>query len=184
MKPGFVINKHTLIIFLTTIAISGCVQPYSMKAFYKGSNTGGNTPSTAAANDRSLSSDDIANIINMQDVSERKINSQLTRVDPHWRIKGFDAKTHEVIYFNFYSKDNKEAFIWHRDDNSAEYVTTNANNYMAFVNNLKATGYKRTSGSAQDGDHYSNGKTDVDISPVQIFDGSGGYKIFFKAAIK
>ena len=184
MKPDFLFKPLILILLFATITLSGCVQPYSMKAFYKDSNTGGNAPSTAAVNDRSLSSDDITSIINIQDVSERKINSQLTRIDPHWRIKGFDAKTHEVIYFNFYSKDNKEAFIWHRDDNNAEYVTTNANNYMAFVNNLKATGYKRTSGSAQEGDHYSNGKTDVDISPVQIFDGSGGYKIFFKAAIK
>jgi len=181
--PSLFTPVNWLIIFVA-MSISACVQPYSRKSFYKESNrnaTGideNNTQYPSASNESglSLTYPEIVGIMNAREQSEAKLTARLQRFDPHWRIKGFDNNTGELFFFNFSSKDNKEAFIWRRKEMTAEYVTLNPYHCLSLIRDIKAKGYKLTRHTDNNGAVFSNGETDVLIEPVELKDNSSGYK--------
>jgi hypothetical protein len=184
MKTASLFKPVNWLIVFLVISNSACVQPYSRKSFYKESNrnaTGideNNTRYPSASNESglSLTYPEIVGIMNAREQSEAKLTARLQRFDPHWRIKGFDINTGELFLFNFSSKDNKEAFIWHRKEMTAEYVTLNPYHCLALIRDIKAKGYKFIRHTDDKGAVFSNGETDVLIAPVELKDNSSGYK--------
>ncbi|HWZ04599.1 MAG TPA: hypothetical protein VNX40_13370 [Mucilaginibacter sp.] len=150
MKTITVFKPYNWLIFFVMISTSACVQPYSRKSFYKESNrntasideNNKQSPSTGGESALSLTYPEIIGIMNAHEQSEAKLTSRLQRFDPHWRVKGFDNNTGELFFFNFSSKDNKEAFIWHRKEMTAEYVTLNGYHCLSMIKDIKAKGYK------------------------------------------
>jgi hypothetical protein len=184
METSFLFKPLNWLAFFTVIIFSACVQPYSRKSFYKESSRNAasidenNTqyPSTSNESAQSLTYPEIIGIMNARERSEPKLTQRLQRYDPHWRVKGFDNNTGELFFFNFYSKDNKEAFILHRNEMTAEYVTLNPYHCLSLIRDIKAKGYKLISHTDNKGAVFSNGETNVLIEPVTLQNNSSGYK--------
>lgn len=179
MRPVFTVKPFLIALFLISLNLNACVQPYSSKAFYKNDKAKGDAPSNANESAQSLTIQDIRTMLNTPGLTEYDLARSLQKMNKNWRIKGFDAKTGEKYYVNFGSKDNQEALVWHVPQNTAEYVTNNTNHYKSIIDNLNTTGYKVISGNPQDGQTYSNGKNKVSVSQTLLYNNSRGYRIIF-----
>src|SRR6202012_4044265 len=115
---------------------------------------------------------DIVAVSNLNKPTEQEISKALKKLNPHWRVKGFDQAADAVFFFNFSSKTDEETFIWHRKEKTTEYVTTNANHYISIVNDLKASGYQPAGNPANGNEQYTKGDKNISIVKVVIFDGN------------